>query len=521
MVTATRYTACDCHLDDLADIPDKNIILLYGSCARRCVFCPSRFRDAPSVRRHGRKCPESSNILIKQQKHGQFTPYGEYKFCAEYLLTSRSGHKWWPSETQSNESTIGHALQSNPHITQLIWTPIHPFHKKIHLERSLVISFLPTISELEKKYPWFDGVDLDTIQTELGPAFVTSRKQQPDIHQGVVTMLLFKELSKCDVVLRKWDRFLRAVMDKSETEAMKLFRDANGQPLSTAILLSWTEEKSWLEDEMAQFYQRLERLRAYHGAIIHILPCYTEALQERAKLPDIRALDEIAAKKGQYRPKTCYPGELCCLQKEEKTVHKRQDSCGSDHVRLQMKAHRSSLTCFTTSSDPPTKLNAPLWFHQQFVDTFKQFGEFRAFIVAEPDPTGLRGRKGKIVCFAHTDWSTKDSAEIYIYAGNNRRLRDFHCKNLTQQSLDKFCLDTYEELRARPDWKEKWESLEIGGRLDVGVSPTPGNEEFWVVEPTRFHGADFFSEDILPEPKHILCEEFAKSISRYLSVKRQ
>lgn len=69
--------------------------------------------------------------------------------------------------------------------------------------------------------------------------------------------------------------------------------------------------------------------------------------------------------------------------------------------------------------------NGPLWFHQEFVDTIERFGEFRAFIVTEPDPKALRGRKGKIVCIAHTTWRTKEGAEMHVELVDDRMFNSF------------------------------------------------------------------------------------------------
>ncbi|KAH6668355.1 hypothetical protein B0J14DRAFT_675008 [Halenospora varia] len=196
---------------------------------------------------------------------------------------------------------------------------------------------------------------------------------------------------------------------------------------------------------------------------------------------------------------------VCRLQTEEKTVHKRQDSCGKAHVLAKTKDQRGELTCSTSSQNAAVpikcKANGPLWFHQELVDTFEKFGEFRAFIVTEPDPKALRGRKGKIICVARTNWRAEEGAEMYIEAVNDKTFRNLNCEHLTRKGFNEFCLSTCEDLRRRPDWKERWTSLEEGVRMDVSIviSPLTGKEEFWVVKTTRWYGADFFSDYVLAE----------------------
>jgi hypothetical protein len=413
-------------------------------------------------------------------------------------------------------------VDNDPSPVQLIWTPLNPGGSKIDWMRTLVVPFRYTVEELPSKLSWLDGRELEKIKKELGNQFAVNIKgnEQPDVHQGVVTMQILKKISNCKVDLRAWHKFWKLFVNQDETTVMNsMFRDANGRPLNTVILLHWTDEESWVEDEMCQFYIRFERLQAYHGASIRCIPSYTEALQARGKIQDIRALDENAIKTKQYRPKTCYPGGVCCLSTEEKTVHKRQNSCGRAHVVVETKSQHGALTCFVPATMPVKCMaSGPLWFHQEFVGTIERFGEFRAFIITEPDPQGLRGRKGKIVYIAHTAWRTQDGSEMHIELVDDRTFKNINCEHLTQKSLEDFLLREFECLRRRHDWKERWATLEIGVRMDAAISPIGSEEGFWLVEATRLYFADFFSDFIHGEPKYRLCEEIAYSIARYLSM---
>ncbi len=523
----------------------------YGRCARNCVFCNYKFEKAKYLRKHAEgRCPNSGGVKVGARKDRESKVFVHILIYILSLLIHFRGHTWRPLSERKElpSSAIEPSLNSengivdnDPPPVQLIWTPLNPCGSQIDWMRTLVVPFRYTVEELPSKLPWLDGGDLEKIKKELGNRFVVNTKgnEQPDVHQGVVTMQILKHISNCKVDVRAWRKFWKAFVEQDETKVMNsMFRDANGQALNTVILLHWTEEESWVEDEMCQFYMRLERLRAYHGASIRCIPSYAEALQARGKIQDIRALDEDAIKRKQYRPRTCYPGGVCCLPTEEKTVHKRQDSCGRAHVLVKTKGQRGDLTCSVNPTMPMKCMaNRPLWFHQEFVDTIERFGEFRAFIVTEPDPKGLRGRKGKIVCIAHTTWRTKDGADMHAELADDRSMHvqlvddrtfnDINCEHLTRKGLEDYFLRRFEYLRRRDDWREHWASLEIGVRLDAAISPhgaiSPviGEEGFWLVEPTRIYFADFFSDFIHGEPKYRLCEEIAHSIARYLSIQKR
>jgi len=138
-----------------------------------------------------------------------------------------------------------------------------------------------------------------------------------------------------------------AFVEQDETKVMNsMFRDANGQALSTVILLHWTEEESWVEDEMCQFYMRLERLREYHGASICCIPSYTEALQGRGKIQDNRACHQEEA----ISPEDLLSRGGLLSSNKGKTVHKRQDSCGRAHVLVKTKDQ--GLTCSVNPTMP-------------------------------------------------------------------------------------------------------------------------------------------------------------------------
>jgi hypothetical protein len=62
------------------------------------------------------------------------------------------------------------------------------------------------------------------------------------------------------------------------------------------------------------------------------------------------------------------------------------------------------------------------------------------------------------------------------------------------KELEDFALFIFDALRNRPDWSSNYESLEIGVRLDIGISPASGCCRYFVNEITRIYEADFFAE---------------------------
>lgn len=74
----------------------------------------------------------------------------------------------------------------------------------------------------------------------------------------------------------------------------------------------------------------------------------------------------------------------------------------------------------------------------------------------------------------------------------------------------------YERLRRCHGAKEQFEPLDIGVRLDVGVSnDAPGEKEFFVNEVGRVYGADYFSDMAFSEPHTQVRFEMGRAMARY------
>ena len=71
---------------------------------------------------------------------------------------------------------------------------------------------------------------------------------------------------------------------------------------------------------------------------------------------------------------------------------------------------------------------------------------------------------------------------------------------------------------ARADGMIFFESLEVGGRLDIGVGDNGAlGKSFFVNEITRWYGAHYFSHNICAEPKTQICKALAHALSAYVN----
>ncbi|OBT48444.1 hypothetical protein VE00_01401 [Pseudogymnoascus sp. WSF 3629] len=410
---------------------------------------------------------------------------------------------------------------------QVMWVAATPNTSgdPIENEKNLVVRFLRTTNELEEALPWFNVMDLKNSRKSLGPAFVNSigPTQQPDIHQGLVLMQIVKHLYDAEVSVHPWNGFCKDFVGPEESQTMKSMLLDDEQNLRSTIIVLYCDAAICVESGMDLLYVRLERLRSCYGARVRAFPGQTEALRARAKIRDLQALDELALTYGSWRPITCYPVKKCTLEDAETTVHKRQESSGGECVQIKHRGDNGELTCIQKDIPERTKRKKhaeameakPLWFHQEFVSTFANWGEFRVFIVTKQEPHSRRGLGGKIVAIAQTVNSTTDNDAMHVEQATDATFTRID-SGLCLEDLKHFAMKTFNGLRGRDDWKETFESLEVGVRLDVAISPNLPRS-FFVNEITRWYSAAFFSDDIMAEPKYTLCEEFAKAFTTYLS----
>jgi hypothetical protein len=118
------------------------------------------------------------------------------------------------------------------------------------------------------------------------------------------------------------------------------------------------------------------------------------------KVGDIRTLDDLAQGSITWRPKTCFGVGECLLTQPQggKMVLKRSHSCAGRGVQVVAMTKRDKLLCKAPVPDQTAKykkrgryqgvqLHRFLYFHQEYVPTFRRTGEFRVWVCG-----------GRVVC---------------------------------------------------------------------------------------------------------------------------
>ena len=357
---------------------------------------------------------------------------------------------------------------------------------------------IPASKDSAKSLPYFDIELIDSLVDRFGDGFA-ARGETPVLHQGVLLMEVMKFCYKQEVIYMNVDELTRTCRQYGARHMSLGLRPLVIFLYQTTYSMDWV----WLN----RLFDELTALP--HDKPLRTYPCRTELVWEARKLGDIQVLDDIARlakhKRFQYRPITCSGSGRCALAEHSKTVQKRSSSCGSRHVKINS-CRTSSLHCEIEGKLPATKqptISTAVYFHQEFVDTFDSIGEFRVFLVCERCGQGLRNRRAKIIHTIRTKFEDDDIIAYNVTATES----SYH-------ELHEFALYIMSCLRDRYDWEEKFESLEVGVRLDIAIS---NDERFFVNEITRWYAADWFSLSTLGPPHTQLCSSFATALDAYFS----
>jgi hypothetical protein len=405
---------------------------------------------------------------------------------------------------------------------KLVWVSF-PDASPLSETASLAIQSFPEDRESLGHDPWLTPAYSMTLRNT-----VIREDEGYYVHQGLVTLLALKAMNTISVVAHTWDWLAQQLRENLLSSSCKA---EDGQPLRSILFLHWTSEEP-TKPTLDEVFMIMRVIKHMHGASFRTYPNESEAWQQRAKLGDIRALDDIAndelcPPKFSYRPTTCYGPGPCKLRDCQKTVHKRTHSSSAVHVEVRERGERHQLTCDLEAPAPrehrvrrgnkPTTTKTPSksssyaikssahWFHQELIPTL-QTCEFRVLIVTEASEKGIRGRAGRVVAIAKT---TLDQKSKVLAA------RDFQPEDLepplTRSDLVEFALFVFEQLRKREDSMIFFESLDVGARLDIGVA-----EMFFVNEITRWYEAHYFSHHLCAEPKTQICKAVACALSAYI-----
>jgi hypothetical protein len=146
------------------------------------------------------------------------------------------------------------------------------------------------------------------------------------------------------------------------------------------------------------------------------------------------------------------------------------------------------------------------------VQDLRRIGEFRVFIVTVSDTLATRGRRGVVVEVVHTlELEDRELVVTVLPSSPAWPGGDTTYNKVDVYELKRFALHVFHALRDRPDWDTNFESLEIGARLDIGVSMTGGACRYFVNEITRLYEADFFAE-WLSQPGTHICRAVAAAL---------
>ncbi len=130
------------------------------------------------------------------------------------------------------------------------------------------------------------------------------------------------------------------------------------------------------------------------------------------------------------------------------------------------------------------------------ISGFDKIGEFRALIATIPNSKGLRNREPIIESIIHLRYKG-GSARTPCFALTGCEAFWLEITPLNIFKLREFALFVYKSLRKRSDWKEHFETLEVGARLDICVclGPPP---RFFINEITRFQQGCWYSTSAAP-----------------------
>ncbi|PZC88510.1 ARO8, Transcriptional regulator, partial [Pyrenophora tritici-repentis] len=380
------------------------------------------------------------------------------------LEDSRDVTRQAPSVPQAQAALPTRAIHA-PNVSwqKLFWVSF-PDTKRLDETATLAIQLFPEDRESLGHDPWLTEACSMTLHNTVIP----SDNEDCFIHQGLVTALATKALAQISVDAHTWDWLATQLQGNLLSRSCT---DEDGNALHGILFLHWTTNEP-TNPTLDKVYSAVRLLKHIHPASFRVYPNENEAEQERNKLGDIRALDEVASSSPQ------------------------EGANAGDYVAEQPRSEKETHSGVK----------------QEFVPSL-QSCEFRVFIATEPSKRGIRGRIGQVIAIAKTSFNSDTQALA---------VREFLPEDLeptlTRLDLVRFALFIFKRLRARPDSMIFFESLEVGVRLDIGVADTgTAKKAFFVNEIIRWYGAHYFSYHICAEPKTQICKAFAGAFAMVIN----
>ncbi|KAF5689146.1 hypothetical protein FDENT_4510 [Fusarium denticulatum] len=339
---------------------------------------------------------------------------------------------------------------------------------------------------------------LKQIKDSYGKAFIKKDLDYTVVHQAILTMLFARAKGHVEAEFKPWNWLVSNILENT------LMRYIMGKKASSVLILLANSHSDWEILSMDDLYSHLQILSAAHGSL-SICPSETENKSAACKIADIRALDIIAQDsdwKYSYRPRTCFGMGNCTLPSTliPRMAIKRGYSCGGADVKIVESTTRDNLECFETPQSNTgacrfaPDIRRPRYFHQEYIESLQNLGEYRVFI-----------SRRQVIEIAFTTVNL-DNTPPHFAA---ERAKPDHFKWFSDdprkqkqklEELKDFALYQNSRLLSHPDNNEKFGSVHVGIRLDIGVSELNSNGRFFVSEPTRFAMADQLANLILDRP---------------------
>jgi hypothetical protein len=343
----------------------------------------------------------------------------------------------------------------------------------------------------------------EQLQPVVGLSFLRTDHEYVDVHQSIIIASFLTDSRVVEVEFRTSTWLQQQLKGNQSRLSPKTF-----------FLLAWHRHDP--KDRTVQTI--CAYMAKQQSDILRMFPSPAELEYAQQKVGDIRALDRIAKcgpGRWSFRPVTCDSVSDCQLDGD--SVLKRTHSCGSEHVIVHPTAadlakHLQCVSRQRRVSRRQACQSVGRWFHQEFVAGLRSEGEYRIFIITRSDTLALRQRRGVVVEMVHTLELPNKELVVTVLRPNLMSWNGpsaYNSNDLTE--LEEFAMYVFDALRNRSDWSTKYESLEVGVRLDVGVSLASGQRQYFVNEITRIYEADFFAEWLAQPGTHI-CKAVSRAI---------
>ncbi|KAF4943577.1 hypothetical protein FSARC_14889 [Fusarium sarcochroum] len=426
--------------------------------------------------------------------------------------------------------------------TNLIYIPTGPFSNLSEEGDFYTIPVYPSLGKMHGRV--LEGLSpklLELLEKMLGPGLCNNtgrkewaaksqkEKRQSEsmvqdqelvhLHQMLFTVFYAKETRRMTLTIRPW----RLMASHEDEISQPLAHDIHRK----VVIFMPIDPFQWQNDDAAKMYGWFENAKSQHRDV-EIYPSRDESYQSAYKLPDIKALDDIASDpqtpfEFQFRPKTCIGKGRCTLADDEgDQVFKGTFSSSGCHVRKGKRTDelcKDLLKC-TLPGEPVklTKTSAardgdvaePLpgrsWFHQEFVESLWQWGELRVFMV---------GNKIEYILF-----SSKGDHKVPPQVNVSRFRAEHHFGWIEDQQkrlakideLHRFCHFERESLLSK--YPTLFDTMHVGVRFDVGISHIAEDCRFFINETTRWTQAAFYSKEWASHPYDELSMPLGRRFAR-------